>query len=108
MMHPVVGLFQSEVNRSLADRGPAPTRPSSPGPTPASTTPVATIDEAAESQKGKAYFTAVDSNHDGKATPEELTRLKKLRPVFEKAGVSLDRELTQDEFIAGYLRGLRS
>lgn len=99
---------RDESRTEVADSRPA--RPQSPAPasSPSPTTPVATIDEAAESQKGKAYFSAVDANHDGKATPDELARLKKLRPVFDKAGVSLDREMTQDEFIAGYLRGLRS
>jgi len=102
---------RDEPRTEVADRGPSRSASPSPPPTrsesPAPTTSGA-IDEAAESQKGKAYFSAVDANHDGKATPEELTRLKKLRPGFDKAGVSLDREMTQDEFIAGYLRGMRS
>lgn len=61
----------------------------------------------AEAEKGRRFFGLVDADHDGTATPEELSKLNKLRPMFEKAGVRLDQEMTQAQFVSNYLRAVR-
>jgi hypothetical protein len=60
-----------------------------------------------EAEKGLNFFRLLDGDRDGRASPQELTKLKKLRPAFEKAGISLDQEMTQEQFVANYLKAVR-
>lgn len=75
---------------AVADRGPVPQ-------------PMDAADDA-QVRKGKQAFSIVDANKDGKASPDELTRINKLRAGFEKAGAKFDQEMTQDQFVAYYVQ----
>lgn len=55
-------------------------------------------------RRGQDIFRTLDADNDGKASVAELSRLNKLRPMFEQAGVALDREMTSEEFVANYVR----
>lgn len=55
-------------------------------------------------QAGRRYFELLDSNKDGTASVAELERLRKLRPLFENAGIRLDHPMTGDQFTANYYR----
>jgi Ca2+-binding EF-hand superfamily protein len=54
--------------------------------------------------QARKYFALLDGDKNGKASVEELAKLKKLRPLFEQAGIQLDREMSADEFAANYVK----
>ncbi len=60
--------------------------------------------EEGHRRRGQEIFAMLDLDKDGKASVAELSRLNKLRPMFEEAGVALDREMTSDEFVTNYVR----
>lgn len=66
---------------------------------------VAGLDESDPNvSQGRKYFALLDQNKDGKASVDELGKLRKLRPTFEQAGISLDQEMSADQFVANYVR----
>jgi hypothetical protein len=74
-------------------------------PSPSSNAPVAALDESDPNvSQGRKYFALLDVNKDGKASTDELGKLKKLRPMFESAGVRLDQEMSADQFVANYAK----
>jgi hypothetical protein len=67
--------------------------------------PVATLAESDPNvSQGRKYFALLDENKDGKASIDELGKLKKLRPTFEQAGIRLDQEMSADQFVANYVK----
>ncbi len=67
--------------------------------------PVASLNESDPNvSQGRKYFALLDENKDGKASIDELGKLKKLRPTFEQAGIRLDQEMSADQFVANYVR----
>jgi len=86
-------------------------RRSEPTPPATSTAPVsvpgAPLDESDPNvSQGRKYFALLDDNKDGKASADELAKLKKLRPMFEQAGVRLDQEMSADQFVANYVKAM--
>ncbi|MDQ3329030.1 MAG: hypothetical protein M3552_00010, partial [Planctomycetota bacterium] len=102
-----------EEERGGSDRGRSrePERPSQPRPQPpqAIAAVSTSLDESdANVRQGRMYFSVLDANRDGRASVEELGKLKKLRPMFEEAGVRLDQDMTGDEFVANYAKAAKN
>lgn len=50
------------------------------------------------------YFKLMDSNKNGSVDPEEWEKSQRIKPMFEKAGIDISQPLSEDEFIAGYVK----
>lgn len=55
-------------------------------------------------RSAKRYFELLDADKDGSASVEELLRLQRLRPAFEAAGIKLDEEMSETQFLEAYLK----
>jgi hypothetical protein len=74
-------------------------------PAPPANAPVAALDESDPNvSQGRKYFALLDGNKDGKASVDELSKLKKLRPLFESANIRLDQEMSADQFVANFVK----
>jgi hypothetical protein len=60
-----------------------------------------------DARTAKKFFQLLDRDADGTASVEELSKLQKLRPKFEEAGVSLDKDMSEKQFVDAYLKANR-
>jgi hypothetical protein len=51
---------------------------------------------------GKRVFFLLDRDKDGMASVEELSKLQRMRPAFENAGIDLQQPMTENQFIEAY------
>lgn len=99
---------QSDSSRSSDRSRERDSRPPTPSPPSVSNSAQPPLDENdPEVRKGRNYFAALDLNKDGQASVEELGALKRLRPQFDEAGVNLNVQMTEDEFVRNYLRTIK-
>lgn len=61
-------------------------------------------DDDPDVRRAETYFGYLDRNRDGRLTEEEWSASRRLRPMFEDAGVDLSREMSRDQFIQSYVR----
>ncbi|MBA4032775.1 MAG: hypothetical protein C0478_18055 [Planctomyces sp.] len=52
--------------------------------------------------EANGYFDRLDTNKNGVVDPDEWSVSKRLKPLFEKAGVDLSKPLNKEDFAAGY------
>ena len=50
-------------------------------------------------------FPYLDTNKDGKVTPEEMQASRRIRPMFEKAGIKIET-MSQEEFSNRYIQAM--
>ena len=60
--------------------------------------------EDPEAAKAVDYFKVLDANKDGRVNPREWDASRRLKPMFEAKGIRLDNDMTQEQFVAGYLK----
>ena len=60
-----------------------------------------------EREEAQRYFTALDKNDDGKVNPDEWSISRRLKPMFEKAGSDLDRDMDAATFEVEYATAVR-
>jgi hypothetical protein len=56
--------------------------------------------------RGKTLFLLLDRNDDGIANPDEWSASRRIRPLFEEAGARLDKDMSEAEFLAIYMKAV--
>ena len=91
--------------------GPTATSPAGPS-TPVAAVPVSTggnVDlSSPEAQRAKNYFDALDADKDGTVTPDEFSKSRRLKPMFEKAGQPISQPVQLPQFVQMYLVVVKS
>ncbi|MCA9080581.1 MAG: hypothetical protein KDA58_08475, partial [Planctomycetaceae bacterium] len=100
---------------TAASTTPAVSAPAASTPPQATTTPTTTVPAVAinpdaidrssvQAKRAIYFFTQLDKNKNGTVEPDEWAISKTLKPQFEKGGVDLSKPLSEDEFIAHFVR----
>lgn len=55
-------------------------------------------------KKGRHYFGLMDRNGDKTLSIKEWQRSRRLRPVFERDGIDLEKPMDRDTFVSNYVR----
>jgi hypothetical protein len=55
-------------------------------------------------KQAERYFSLLDQNRDGSISESEWTNSRKLKPLFEQAGVDLAQPMSSDTFVSYYVR----
>ncbi len=74
------------------------------GTAPASIDPNAIDRNSTQAKRAIFFFAQLDKNKDGTVVLEEWSSSKTIKPQFERGGVDLSKPLSEDEFIAHYVR----
>jgi len=105
---PQPGTIQAPPAATRAPATPVPTpppatpRPAAPAPAASQSAPVDM--DSPEAARAKYTFRLLDRDRDGSVTPEEWQRSRRLRPMFEAAGVDLSKPMTVEQFVPTYLK----
>ena len=61
-----------------------------------------------DTAKAREYFGILDADKSGRVEPGEWAISRRLKPMFERAGVDLSEPLTAEQFTAGYLTAIQN
>ncbi len=60
--------------------------------------------ESPETRMANTYFRYMDRDGDAAISPEEWERSRRIRPMFEKAGIDLSKSMSKEAFVQNYVR----
>jgi len=66
------------------------------------------VEESPETRRARYYFSLMDKNRDGSMTDDEWAQSRRIRPLFERAGIDISKPMSMQQFVENYVRVMES